>query len=91
MLPERVIRSAGPTDHRAAKQVRDDGREDHPERLSLDVRDGIESDLPSTESGWIAAQFGNQGMGGFVAGRREQKDQIPDQAQGQKFAGYLLH
>ena len=47
------------------------------------MRNRVERHLPAFGSGHVAAELGDERVRGFVARRREEKDDVPDRAQGQ--------
>ena len=81
LLPQWVVRRAGPADHPATPQKRNHGCSDHADGLPADVRDRIQRDLPGQCCGGVAAELRGQRMCAFVAGGGEKKGDVPDHAQ----------
>src|SRR5260370_42689001 len=79
-LPERIVRRAGPTDDGTVNDKREDGNDDHAPRLTLNVRDGIERDLPANEGSFVTAKLCRERMGRFMAGSGEEKSNVSDEA-----------
>src|SRR6266446_1098054 len=90
-LPAGIKGGAGPADHAAGKYEREYGDHHHAPGLAADVRDGIESDLAAEGCRFVAAQFGNQGVGSFVASRGEKECNVPDETEDEKIGGELRH
>src|SRR5580704_2717481 len=83
-LPQRIEWSTGPSKHSAHEQKREDRYKHHAPRLAAHVRHGIQRNLSAEGGGFVAADFGNQGMRGFVARRREEKRHVPDKSENEK-------
>lgn len=90
-FPERIIRSTGPTNHAAGEKKAEDRENDHAKGRPADVRDGIEGDLASEGSGGVSSEFGDVGVGCFVAGGGEKKSNIPDKAENKCFGREVWH
>jgi len=90
-FPERVIRGTGPTDHAAGEKETENRENDHAKGRPADVRDGIEGDLASEGRGGVSSEFGDEGVGRFVAGGGEKKSNIPDKAERKSFGREVWH
>ena len=86
-LPVRIVGRAGPAEHRLslAQRKRNQGNNDHAPGLALDVRNRIERDLAARGRGGIASDFGDEGVGRFVAGGGEKKSDVPDETKSEQF------
>ena len=82
-LPERIVRGAGPTHHKASDQEGENGNHDHSPRLAANVRDGIERNLAAKSGGFVATELGDESVRRFVTGGREKKGDVPDKTEGE--------
>jgi hypothetical protein len=90
-FPERIVRSTRPTDHAAGEKKAEDRDNDHAKGRPANVWDGIEGDLASEGSGGVSSEFGDVGVGRFVAGGGEKKSYIPDKAEHKRFGREVWH
>ncbi len=90
-FPERIVRGTGPTDHAAGEKEAENRENDHAKGRPADMRDGIEGDLASKGSGGVSSEFGDVGVGRFVAGGGEKKSNIPDKAERKSFGREVWH
>ena len=90
-LPQRIVRSAGPANHAARKEKAENRHDDHAEGFSSDVRNRIESDLPTKGGGVVASPLGDKCVGGFMAGGRKKKDRIGDECDDKVLSIELIH
>ena len=81
-LPEGVIGSTGPANHAAGEKKSKDRDDDHAEGFAPDVGNGIQCDLATESSGVVAAELANEGVGSFMTGGREKKNQVIDESEG---------
>jgi len=81
--PLGVVGGAGPADEAGFRDDSDEGHDDHAEEFAADVGDGVEGDLAAVGRGGVAAEFGDEGVGGFVAGGGEQENDVFEEAEGQ--------
>lgn len=90
-FPERIVRSAGPTDHAAGEKKAEDRDNNHAKGRPADVRDRIEGDLATEGRGGVSSEFGDEGMGRFVTGGGEKKRNVPDKAERECFGREIRH
>jgi len=90
-FPERIVRSAGPTDHAAGENEAEDRENDHAKGRPADVRDGIEGDLTTQGSRGVSSQFGDQGVGRFVTCGGKKKRNVPDKTECECFGREIWH
>jgi len=90
-LPVGIIGSAGPADHGAPHEERNEGDDNHAPRRAANVRDGVERNLPAQGSGLVATDLCGEGMRGFVAGSREEKGHVPHEAHDEKIGSDVRH
>src|SRR5690348_494061 len=83
-LPERVEGCACPTEHGVHGEKRKEGNHNHAPGFAPHVRDGIERNLSAKRRRFVAADFGDERMRGFVAGGGKQKGDIPDESEDEK-------
>src|SRR5258708_18540676 len=81
-LPSGIERCAGQADQPAAKCVGKDREYDHTPRRASNMWDRVKGNLPSFGRGHVSPKLRHERMRGFVARRREEKDDIPDYAEG---------
>jgi hypothetical protein len=67
LLPQGVVRGAGPANHPVRHKVGNDGNEDESNRRAADVRNRVERDLAAFEGCRVAAELGCEGVCAFVA------------------------
>ena len=95
-LPERIVGSTGPADHPGAthpggKQEAGDREDDHAKEGATDVWNGIQGDLAAQRGGAVAADFGYQGVSGFMTRGGEKKDGIINEAEDQELWRDVWH
>jgi hypothetical protein len=86
-LPERIVGSAGPTDHSTGKEKAQDRDKNHAKGFAANVGNWIERYLSAESSGGVTTAFGDKSVGCFVAGRRKEKDHIGDERADEKLWG----
>src|ERR1019366_4631245 len=79
-LPVGIERRARPPNHPSSQQERQNRHYHHPEQRLANVGNGVERHLAAFERGEVAADFGGERVRRFVARRRKQKDDVPDDA-----------
>ena len=84
-LPERIVRRTRPTDDGTINDKGKNRNDDHAPRLALNVRDGIERDLPANEGSFVTAKLCRERMGRFMAGSGEEESNVPDEAESKQF------
>ncbi len=90
-FPERIVRSAGPTDHAAGEKEAEDWENDHAKGRPADVRDRIEGNLTTQSRGGVSSKFGDEGVGRLVACGGEKKRNVPDKAEHEGFGREIRH
>src|SRR5690349_9581913 len=83
-LPERVEGCARPTEHGVHGEKRKEGNHNHAPGFAPHVRDGIERNLSAKRRRFVATDFCDERMRGFVAGGGKQKGDIPDESEDEK-------
>src|SRR6267143_7025085 len=92
-LPERVVGRASQAEHGLsfAERKRNQGNHNHAPRFALDVRNGIERNLAAKGRSGVASDFGDEGVGRFVASGGEKKGNVPDESESEQFGREVRH
>src|SRR5437660_11910318 len=83
--PVGIVWGAGPAEKGAGRDQGKNRHYHHSHGFTLDVRNGIQRNLPAGKRGVIAADLGGQRMRRFVTSGGEKKGHIPDKSQGNEF------
>ena len=79
--PVGIVRGTGEADHAAIeKKETEQGKNHHAIGRASNVGDGIQGDLATQRGGVVATQLGDEGMGGFMTGGGEKKNDVVDEA-----------
>ena len=90
-LPERIVRSAGPTDHATEEKEAEDRKHDHAKGRPTNVGDRIQGNLAAEGGSGVSSEFGDEGVGRFVACGGEKKGNVPDEAERKHFGREIWH
>src|SRR5580704_2416493 len=88
-LPKRVIRGTRPSKHRMHEEKREDGDHNHAPWLAPHVRHGIQGDLSAKCRRLIASRLGDECVRRLMTGRGEEKRDIPDESENEKFGSEI--
>lgn len=78
--PLRVIRGTGPADETGAGSDAEQGDDDHAKGFPADVGNRGQGDLATFQGSIVAAEFGDKGVSGFVAGGGKQEYHVLEEA-----------
>lgn len=88
-FPERIVWRAGPSKHPAHEEKRQNRNKDHSPRLAPHVWDRIQGDLSAKCRRLIASCLGDECMRRLMTGRREEKRDVPDESENEKFGSKI--
>jgi len=88
-FPERIVRRAGPSKHSPHEEERQNRNKDHSPRLAPHVWDRIQGDLTAKRCRLIAFRLGDECVRRLVTGRGEEKRDIPDESENEKFGSKI--
>ena len=65
-------------------EIGDDRHNDQSHRLAADVRQRVERNLTAVKCGGITTEIGDERVAAFVASGGKEKNDVPDETQGQE-------